>query len=75
MIEEKNNYEDYMEVFWTLKIFCIHSDYLFPYSSDKDDYYNYNYNENDTHYFSNCDCYERVRKKYNSHICYYNQLL
>jgi len=68
MIEEKNNFEDYMEIDWTLKIFCIHSDNLYPYNSVN------NYDEiTKGHYFSNCDCYERIRNTYNEEICYYNQ--
>ena len=72
VIEEKNNYEDYMNVYWTLKIFCIHSDNLFTdYSKN---YNNYYIDDDNKHYFSNCDCYKRVGKKYNKDICYYDQI-
>ena len=66
MIEEENNNDDYMEVEWILQLFCINCDYLIPYSS----YYNY-YNQIEGHYFLNCDCYKRMRKKKIDNICYY----
>ena len=71
MIEEENNNDDYMEVEWTLQLFCINCDYLIPYSS----YYNY-YNQIEGHYFLNCDCYKRKddkkENKQKNIICYYN---
>ena len=65
MIEEENNFEEYMETEWTLKLFCINSDNLIPYSL-----YNNNNNQIEEHYFSNCDCKRRIRNKNDFIIIY-----
>ena len=51
MYDENNEFDENFEIEWRLEIFCIHSDFLIPYSS-----INKNYSEVDEHYFSNCDC-------------------
>ena len=51
MYDENNEFDENFEIEWRAEIFCIHSDFLIPYSS-----INKNYSEVDEHYFSNYDC-------------------
>jgi hypothetical protein len=63
MYDENNEFDENFEIEWSVEIFCIHSDFLIPYSS-----INKNNSEVDEHYFSNCDCDRKLNNLKNSNV-------